>query len=427
MRFTLFLIFVFPNLSFGQWGMWKVGEWSRSGISKLGDQSYNDIWGYTDVKGKEYAILGSLDSIYFLEITQSPNIKLCGVLAGKSRGAINRDVEVYEHYAYCVADEGAASLQIVDLQYLPDSIHLVSDHQAISQNAHTVHVSGSRLYICKNKRQGRLRAMDIYSLKDPEKPEWIGELIPPSDGGGGQLFDFVHEVHVKNDTAYCACGNGGLFIYDVRNPASPKLLTSQSTYPEKGFCHAAAVMGQTLVVTDENPGLGVKAFTYQNNILQWKTTFRTHSGAVAHSPFCKGKYVYLSAYQDGVYIYNLEDPSNPFTVAWYDTYPDNASGQYDGLKGCWGVYPYLPSGRILASDMKYGLFVFEMAENLGINNGLNKHPQSQLLLTGQTIRAVSRQFYQIYNLNGQLLYSQNMEAGDEIKNTSDILWIVVRY
>ena len=40
----------------------------------------------------------------------------------------------------------------------------------------------------------------------------------------------------------------------------------------------------------------------------------------------------------------------------YDTSPDY---QYEGFNGCWGAYPYLPSGNLLATDIEEGLFVFK--------------------------------------------------------------------
>ena len=70
----------------------------------------------------------------------------------------------------------------------------------------------------------------------------------------------------------------------------------------------------------------------------------------------KDNYVYVSHYHDGLWIWDISDPSNPIVVGNYDTYPASvATGNY---KGAWGVYPLLPSGNILVSDMQSGLFVF---------------------------------------------------------------------
>jgi hypothetical protein len=46
-------------------------------------------------------------------------------------------------------------------------------------------------------------------------------------------------------------------------------------------------------------------------------------------------------------------------VAYYDTFQP---AEY-GYSGCWSVYPYFPSGRIIASDMQTGLYVFQMADS----------------------------------------------------------------
>lgn len=40
-------------------------------------------------------------------------------------------------------------------------------------------------------------------------------------------------------------------------------------------------------------------------------------------------------------------------VAEYDTY----EGQTISYDGCWGVYPFLPSGTALAADITNGLFI----------------------------------------------------------------------
>src|SRR5690606_38295279 len=66
-------------------------------------------------------------------------------------------------------------------------------------------------------------------------------------------------------------------------------------------------------------------------------------------------YIVISYYHDGVQVYDISDPRNPVRAGFYDTYPENTN--FSGFQGCWGVYPYLPSGNIIASDITHGLFV----------------------------------------------------------------------
>jgi len=76
---------------------------------------------------------------------------------------------------------------------------------------------------------------------------------------------------------------------------------------------------------------------------------------MAHNLIIKDNLLYVSHYHDGLWIWDISDPSNPSYVASYDTY---TPAGHESYRGAWGVYPLLPSGNILVSDMQYGLFVF---------------------------------------------------------------------
>jgi hypothetical protein len=80
--------------------------------------------------------------------------------------------------------------------------------------------------------------------------------------------------------------------------------------------------------------------------------------ASAHNCYEKDGYLYIAHYTEGVRIWDVNNPAAPFEVGYYDTYP-GASG---GYSGAWNVYPYLPSGRIIASDMQTGLYVLQWSD-----------------------------------------------------------------
>jgi hypothetical protein len=65
----------------------------------------------------------------------------------------------------------------------------------------------------------------------------------------------------------------------------------------------------------------------------------------------------VSHYHDGIVIFDISDPNNVQRVAHYDTYTGNTN--YSGYQGAWGVYPFLPSGRIIGTDVLNGLFVLQ--------------------------------------------------------------------
>jgi choice-of-anchor B domain-containing protein len=341
-------------------------RWDHDSLPKIGKQSYNSVWGYYDsIKGREYAIIGGIESTFFIDVTDPTNPVLCDSAAGRSKNCIHREYKNYKNYLYAVADEGMATLQIFDMQYLPDSVHKVYDSDTLTLRSHTLFIEGEKLYLNSNMTKHAFYPMTIASLANPEVPAVLGHLIPPIFNGS-PLFGHVHDSYVRNDTAFCSNGTSGMFIYDVRNPASPVLLNAHSNYPDKGYNHSSAMTkdGKILVYTDETQNMTVKIYDATNvKDLGLKSTFKSHEGAVAHNPYIIGDFIYLSYYQDGVYIYNIKDPAQPYIAAYYDTY---SQAEYTGFEGAWGVYPFLPSGNILVSDMTNGLFVLKPATALGL-------------------------------------------------------------
>ena len=75
-------------------------------------------------------------------------------------------------------------------------------------------------------------------------------------------------------------------------------------------------------------------------------------------------------------------------VGNYDTYP--ILGDYSGFSGCWGAYPFLPSGLILASDIGNGLFVLEPTyQRAAYLEGIVTEAQSGVPLPNVTIKILS--------------------------------------
>ena len=92
--------------------------------------------------------------------------------------------------------------------------------------------------------------------------------------------------------------------------------------------------------------------------------FQSNDLATPHNPFFKDDKIVVSYYLDGVQIFDYSNKFQVERVAYYDTYPDDTSYlDWGAYKGCWGVYPFLPSERILGSDRTYGLHVLNVDYN----------------------------------------------------------------
>ena len=379
-KHTLFLLFF--SFSFGFFAqdslnMSLLFNWKDSSISatNLYNNTYNEVWGYTQ-NGREYAIIGSTRGTHFFDITNPSLPTQVDFVQGRDTGRriVHRDYHDYQGYLYMVTDEGDGSLQIVDLSFLPDSVSVVYDQDTAIKLSHNIFIDSSRgkLYSCGG---GNSEKFNVFSLSNPLSPQLIYrcdlDIAWWASTVGGTSGGYVHDAFVRNDTAYCNAGNG-LFVVDFSS--TPVLLGSLTSYPDKGYNHSGWLSedGNTYALGDETHGKKLKILDVSDlsNITFLDTVGVSDGNAILHNQIIKGELMYVAYYYNGVYVYNIKNPSNPKLTGFYDT-----SKEINRLsfKGCWGIYPFLPSGVLLASDMQEGLFVFDISQATSIDEIANKN------------------------------------------------------
>jgi choice-of-anchor B domain-containing protein len=349
-------------------------HWEDSSIIRTiaHDNAYNEVWGY-EKEGREYAIIGSTRGTHIFDVTDPVNSVMVDFVWGKDTGnqIVHRDYHDYKGYLYAVSDEGNSSLQIMDLSYLPDSVHVVYD-SAILTHSHNIFIDTAtdKMYSCGGDNQ-----FDVYSLVSPLQPVLLKKChidVPwwaTTVGSGG----YVHDVYVRNDTVWCNAGDG-LHVADFTNMSSPTLLASLTSYPDGGYNHSGWLndAGNIYAMADETHGKKVKILDVSDlNNIQFLDTIGSDVAvnSIAHNLIFKGDYLYVSFYFDGLYIWDMSNPSNPVLKGFYDTSDELNFNTY---KGNWGVYPFLSSGIILASDMQRGLFVFDVSQISDVSEIVNK-------------------------------------------------------
>lgn len=130
----------------------------------------------------------------------------------------------------------------------------------------------------------------------------------------------------------------------------------------------------------------------------------------------------------GTHIFDISDPLNPTTAGYYDTSTEpHVAGNY---RGNWGVYPFLPSGLILASDMQNGLFVLDPSQAVGIipdedatGQMLEMYPNpfDETLAISINEEKLGKVHINIYNELGALIVSFYETAdGDMLIDTSNL-------
>ncbi len=373
-----------------------LDQWDDSGLS------YNDCWGYVDGNNNEYAILGSLSKIHFFQITSNNDFVLIDEFTPGST-SVWRDFKTYGNYAYAVT-EGNEGLLVYDLSNLPTSVSLSHEITSEFTRAHNIYIDelNGKLYVVGSNTQSN--GLIIYDVTT-NPPTHLASVSLP---GGG----YVHDLYVRNDTAYCSHGNNGYYIWDVSTPTSPSFLASFTG--EQGYNHSSWVTpdGNTAFYAREvGVGLPMTALDISDlNDLEVLSNFKypllapTHVDNVPHNPYLVGNYLYTSYYEDGVQVFDVSDPLNVTQAAYYDTYPTNTS--YNGYNGCWGVYPFLPSGRILASDDINGLFLLELDISSNPPLVLNIINQTNVLCNGESSGSI-----EVVGTGGVPPYTYSLDGG----------------
>ncbi|MDX1911486.1 MAG: choice-of-anchor B family protein, partial [Saprospiraceae bacterium] len=186
----------------------------------------------------------------------------------------------------------------------------------------------------------------VLNLSDPWNPTYAGSYTD---------LGYIHDGYVDNDTMYAAHINIGVFsIVDMTNKSAPVLLNFQNT--PTNFTHNTWLTEdrKTILTTDETPNSFLASYDVsdpENIQLLDKMQTNPGSGSIVHNTHIRGNYAITAWYTEGVNIVDVTDPRNLVETGIYDTYPQGSGGSFDG---CWGVYPYLPSGNLVASNITPG-------------------------------------------------------------------------
>ncbi|NQX97505.1 MAG: choice-of-anchor B family protein [Flavobacteriales bacterium] len=339
------------------------------------DNTYNEIWGYAK-DGREYAIIGTTAGTHIFDITDINNVDTVYFIPGKAQGTqiIHRDYDTYRDYLYIVSDEGNSSLQIADLSMLPDSAPVVYDNNSLITTSHNIFIDTiqGNLYTCGGVTNLGPNYLSVYSLTaDPTSPQFL--LNCSNDVPfWNSTINYVHDIYVRNDTAYCNAGPNGIFVVDFSNMANVQGLGSITSYVQQGYNHSGWLhqSGNYYAFADETHGKDVKIVDVTNlsniTVIDTIGSNVNQNLSIAHNLIFNGDNLYVSYYFDGIYVFNTSDVNNISLAGFYET--STRINQLNVYQGNWGVYPFLPSGKILASDMQEGLFVFDVTFPVGISD-----------------------------------------------------------
>lgn len=345
---------------------------------------YSAIWGYTAPNGREYAILGCNTGTAFIDVTDSANITERDFVSGVTSNW--REMKTVSHYAYVVSEGTNSKVQIIDLQYLPDSVSLVKTTNFPSHSTtHSIQNWGTNKIILNGCNSSFGNGVIILDCSDPLNPTIMTKA---NNQFGGNTNGYVHDSRVWKDSLYvCNIYTGYITLFAGNAAMAPgdTLIPFRSfqTNPNP-FTHNVAFTydGKYLFSTDEtdSPNGKLKVWNIQDktNITYVTTWLPTGiSTAIVHNVEIYGNWALVAHYTAGIRLINITNPALPVEAAWYDSYPSNNSASFNG---CWGVYMFA-SKKIIASDMQSGLVVVKPTIAItGIENGNNSEVPSSFAL-----------------------------------------------
>ena len=319
--------------------------------------AYNDVEGL-EVGGVEYAIVASTLGTHIIQISPDNGESFeVSFLPGADGGSFvtHRDYHIDGTLLFAVCDQGASSLQIFDLSELPGTVTTLYDSNEYCINAHNVFVDNDSdlLYLCSNSYAGNNTSVKILDVSSPNNPIEFSDLSP--------WVNYCHDIYVENDTAWINSGAAGLFVMHIDE--TPSVIGTLTDYPFQGGNHSGWWVPEdhVYVLADETHGSPLKVIDTQDlSDLQVVSLLSSEVNpeSIPHNMMMRDGLVFVSYYHDGLQVFDVSTPDDPKRIAWFDTFVESS---HAGYAGAWGVHAALPSGRILISDIKNGLFVLELS------------------------------------------------------------------
>ncbi len=357
------------------------------------DETGNDIWGYVDDNGIEYAIMGSRThtNIWSLEDKANPQLR-ARIQGGSSTW---RDIKSWKTHLYVTNDETPDGLLVIDMSMAPDSISynyltpqvftessvdtfidvdraitvdtvimnmdttIIRDTMIVIDTIVTIESLGQchnlyidefgYCYLAGCRISGGSKAIILDLNVDLDNPPIIAAY--GSDPFNGP--EYAHDLMVQNNIMYSSeIYTGHLTLFDVSDKSNIiELGDAQTT---TNFTHNtwASTDGNYAFTTDERPNAYVDAFDVSDPAnIKYLDSYRPLEtegrGVIPHNTHYHDGYLVTSWYTDGIVVIDGSRPDNLIKVGSYDTWPFGDGG----FSGCWGAYPWLPSGYILASNM----------------------------------------------------------------------------
>jgi choice-of-anchor B domain-containing protein len=361
---------------------------SQVPLTQMGGTSTTDgssLYAWVDpLTNREYALMGRSNGTAVIDVTNPTQPKYVANVPSAGGSTLWREPKVYQNTMYVGVDGTTHRMQIVDLTQVRNytgtpltlSYGTYSSPTTVTR-IHTLAINKDSGYLYLSGTNLNSGAPHIVDVRNPNAPVAAGN-VPGGTGFDGYsheaqvvMYNGPDVAHRGKEIMISSNGKQGgvdtLSVVNVSNKSAPTRIASK-TYSQAGYIHQGWFTEDQryFFQNDEldEPGVGrTRTHLWDMSDLDnpvYKGFYQHQGSSIDHNLYVKGNYLYEANYTTGVRVFkigNLESgtPSEWLTeVAFYDTYAPSDGATFNGA---WNVYPYLPSGNILVSDIDGGLFV----------------------------------------------------------------------
>lgn len=347
----------------------------------------NDVWGWTDPQTRrDYALVARRDGAAFVDVSNPSQPRLIGSLP-RTQGtppSVWRDIKVIGNYAFIVSDGALAhGMQVFDLTRLrmPSDTPAVFTPNTTYHDIHSAHnvvadTASDFVYIVGANGGGQTcgGGLHMVDVRDPLNPTFAGCY---NDRSGTNPRGYTHDaqclVYRGPDARYrgrqiCIGSNETeINIADVTDKSNP-VTVGRSSYPNVGYAHQGWFDDEQHYFyqndeADELQGTvaGTRTIVWDLARLDDPVVAYEYIGPVRasdHNLFVKGDRVYESNYGSGLRVLDISNRTRPREIGFIDTAPySHDPGHSATQSGAWSNYPFFPSGIVVFTSVREGLFI----------------------------------------------------------------------
>jgi len=273
------------------------------------------------------------------------------------------------------SDLGAVVLDVTDL---PASVSEVArirapEHPGGFHNIFMYKHSNGRPLLFTTVGAPVAYVYDMAHVVEGAMDDALVAQVPLGDGSMevGSYHDMYAGFHEDTQTdRFYGGGTGGYYVFDVTDLENPSIVVSLTGISGVTWGHTftpspdgryviaeAEYQYAPLRIFDLQPALDGEVKNIRQPISAWTADWRN----LVHNHEVRWPYVFVSGYLDGLQVFTMQDPNNPATVGYYDTFLGGpAKTLCQMCDGLFGVDVRNADGLIVGSDMTTGFWVFRM-------------------------------------------------------------------